>query len=451
MAEERIAIPENWPRVVIIGAGFAGINAARALGNFPVRVTLIDRKNYHLFQPLLYQVALAVLSPGEIASPARGILRKFQNVEVLMDEALGFDLERRCVKLKETQEIGYDYLVIAAGATHSYFGHDEWAELAPGLKTIEDATEIRRRVLLAFELAERETAVHGMTAPLNFVVVGGGPTGVELAGAISDITRHVLSVEFRAIDPSRARVTLLEGGPRVLAAYTPDLSEKAEKQLRDLGVEVYTNAMVTQLSPGKVTFKNKDGGFETINSVVTLWGAGVKASHLGKALGVETDRTGRVLVDEYANVSGHHDVFVIGDLAAFKQGDGYLAGVAPVAIQMGKYVAAAIKRDVEKLPRKRFHYLDKGTMATIGRSKAIAQIGKLHLSGFLAWAAWLFVHILFLIGFRNRLAVLAEWMWAYFTFQRGARLITGSQELIGWREAEQLPAPDHEEQRVAGD
>jgi NADH:ubiquinone reductase (H+-translocating) len=451
MAEERIAIPENWPRVVIIGAGFAGINAARALGNFPVRVTLIDRKNYHLFQPLLYQVALAVLSPGEIASPARGILRKFQNVEVLMDEALGFDLERRCVKLKETQEIGYDYLVIAAGATHSYFGHDEWAELAPGLKTSEDATEIRRRVLLAFELAERETAVHGMTAPLNFVVVGGGPTGVELAGAISDITRHVLSVEFRAIDPSRARVTLLEGGPRVLAAYTPDLSEKAEKQLRDLGVEVYTNAMVTQLSPGKVTFKNKDGGFETINSVVTLWGAGVKASHLGKALGVETDRTGRVLVDEYANVSGHHDVFVIGDLAAFKQGDGYLAGVAPVAIQMGKYVAAAIKRDVEKLPRKRFHYLDKGTMATIGRSKAIAQIGKLHLSGFLAWAAWLFVHILFLIGFRNRLAVLAEWMWAYFTFQRGARLITGSQELIGWREAEQLPAPDHEEQGVAGD
>jgi NADH dehydrogenase len=451
MTEKRTVIPEDWPRVVIIGAGFGGINAARALGNFPVRVTLIDRKNYHLFQPLLYQVALAVLSPGEIASPARGILRKFQNVEVLMDEAIGFDLERRCVKLKETEKITYDYLVVAAGATHSYFGHDEWAELAPGLKTIEDATEIRRRVLLAFELAERETAVHGMTAPLNFVVVGGGPTGVELAGAISDITRHVLSTEFRAIDPSRARVTLLEGGPRVLAAYTPDLSEKAEKQLRDLGVEVHTNAMVTQLSPGKVTFKKKDGEFETINAAVTLWGAGVKASPLGKAFGVETDRTGRVLVDEFANVPGHREVFVIGDLAAFKQGDGFLAGVAPVAIQMGKYVATAIKRDVEKRPRKPFHYLDKGTMATIGRSKAIAQIGKIHLSGFIAWAAWLFVHILFLIGFRNRLAVLTEWVWAYFTFQRGARLITGSQELVGWNAAAPSSQQEEERTRVAGD
>src|SRR2546423_3206411 len=271
-------IPESWPRVVIIGAGFGGINAARALGNFPVRVTLIDRKNYHLFQPLLYQVALAVLSPGEIASPARGILRKFGNIEVLMDEALGFDLERRCVKLKETKEITYDYLVVAAGATHSYFGHDEWTELAPGLKTIEDATEIRRRVLLTFELAERETAVHGMTAPLNFVVVGGGPTGVELAGAISDISHHVLKMDFRAIDPSRSRVTLLEGGPRVLPAYTPDLSQKAEEQLRELGVEVRTNAMVNHLSPGKVTFRNKNGEMETIDAAVTLWGAGVEAS-----------------------------------------------------------------------------------------------------------------------------------------------------------------------------
>lgn len=436
MAEKRTAIPENWPRVVIIGAGFGGINAARALGNFPVRVTLIDRKNYHLFQPLLYQVALAVLSPGEIASPARGIVRKYPNVEVLMDEAVGFDLQRRCVKLKETEQITYDYLVIATGATHSYFGHDDWAEIAPGLKTIEDATEIRRRVLLAFELAERETAVHGMTGPLNFVVVGGGPTGVELAGAIKDITRHVLQMEFRAIDPSRAQVILLEGGPRVLAAYAPDLSEKAEKQLRDLGVEVHTNAMVTQISPGKVTYKNKDGEFVTIDAAVTLWGAGVKASPLGRALGVETDRTGRVLVDEFANVPGHREIFVVGDLAAFKQNNGYLAGVAPVAIQMGKYVATTIKRDVEKMPRKPFHYWDKGTMATIGRSKAIAQIGKIHLSGFIAWAAWLFVHILFLIGFRNRIAVLAEWVWAYFSFGRGARLITGSQELIGWREAE---------------
>lgn len=435
MVEKRTAIPENWPRVVIIGAGFGGINAARALGNFPVRVTLIDRKNYHLFQPLLYQVALAVLSPGEIASPARGILRKYPNVEVLMDEAVGFDLERRRVKLKQTEQITYDYLVIATGATHSYFGRDDWAELAPGLKTIEDATEIRRRVLLAFELAERETALHGMTGRLNFVVVGGGPTGVELAGAIKDITRHVLQMEFRAIDPSRAQVILLEGGPRVLTAYTRDLSEKAEKQLRDLGVEVHTSAMVTQLSPGKVTYKNKDGEFVTIDAAVTLWGAGVKASPLGRALGVETDRTGRVLVDEFANVPGHREIFVIGDLAAFKQGNGYLAGVAPVAIQMGKYVAVIIKRDVEKKARKPFHYFDKGTMATIGRSKAIAQIGKIHLSGFIAWMAWLFVHILFLIGFRNRLAVLAEWIWAYFSFGRGARLITGSQELVGWQGA----------------
>jgi NADH:quinone reductase (non-electrogenic) len=435
MTEKRTAIPENWPRVVIIGAGFGGINAARALGNFPVRVTLIDRKNYHLFQPLLYQVALAVLSPGEIASPARGILRKYPNVEVLMDEAVGFDLARRRVTLKQTEQIAYDYLVIATGATHSYFGHDEWAELAPGLKTIEDATEIRRRVLLAFELAERETAVHGMTAPLNFVVVGGGPTGVELAGAIKDITRHVLQMEFRAIDPSRAQVILLEGGPRVLAAYAPDLSEKAEKQLRDLGVEVHTSAMVTQLSPGKVTYKNKDGAFVTIDAAVTLWGAGVKASPLGRALGVETDRTGRVVVDEFATVPGHREIFVVGDLAAFKQGNQYLAGVAPVAIQMGKYVAATIKRDVQNKPRKPFHYWDKGTMATIGRSKAIAQIGTIHLSGLIAWMAWLFVHILFLIGFRNRLAVLTEWVWAYFSFGRGARLITGSQELVGWRRA----------------
>ncbi|HEX7959018.1 MAG TPA: FAD-dependent oxidoreductase, partial [Terriglobales bacterium] len=315
---------------------------------------------------------------------------------------------------------------------------------------IEDATEIRRRVLLAFELAERETAVHGMTAPLNFVVVGGGPTGVELAGAIKDITRHVLQTEFRAIDPSRAQVILLEGGPRVLAAYTPDLSEKAEKQLRDLGVEVHTRAMVTQLSPGQVTYKNRDGAFVTIDAAVTLWGAGVKASPLGRALGVETDRTGRVVVDEFANVPGHREIFVVGDLAAFKQGNQYLAGVAPVAIQMGKYVAATIKRDVQNKPRKPFHYWDKGTMATIGRSKAIAQIGKIHLSGLIAWMAWLFVHILFLIGFRNRLAVLTEWVWAYFSFGRGARLITGSQELIGWREAE-AEKQVAERRRVAGD
>ncbi len=437
------------PRVVIIGAGFGGINAARALGNQPVKVTLIDRKNYHLFQPLLYQVALAVLSPGEIASPARGILRKYQNIEVLMDEATGFDPGRRVVKLKETGELKYDYLIVAAGATHSYFGHDDWEKLAPGLKTIEDATEIRRRVLLVFELAERETVFKGMTLPLNFVVVGAGPTGVELAGAISDISRHVLSKEFRAIDPARARVVLLEGGPRVLATYASDLSQKAKEQLCSMGVEVKTDTMVTKLTPGKVTFRNKDGSEETIDAAVTLWAAGVQASPLGKALGVPTDRNGRVLVDSYANIAGHPEVFILGDLAAFKQDGEFLAGVAPVAIQMGRYAASTIKRDLRNKQRKPFHYLDKGTMATIGRSKAIAQIRKLHLSGFIAWGAWLFIHILFLIGFRNRVAVLLEWMWSYFTFETGARLITGSQELIGWKAAEKSQ-PD-EKQRVAGD
>jgi NADH dehydrogenase len=448
MDEARMNSGER-PRVVIIGAGFGGINAARALGNQPVKVTLIDRKNYHLFQPLLYQVALAVLSPGEIASPARGILRKYKNIEVLMDEAVAFDLGRRVVKLKQTGDLQYDYLIVAAGATHSYFGHDDWEKLAPGLKTIEDATEIRRRVLLVFELAERETVFKGMSQPLNFVVVGAGPTGVELAGAISDISRHVLSKEFRAIDPARARVVLLEGGARVLAAYAPDLSQKAEDQLRSMGVEVKTDTMVTKLSPGKVTFRNKDGSEETIDAAVTLWAAGVQASPLGKALGVPTDRNGRVLVDSHANIAGHPEVFILGDLAAFTQDGEFLVGVAPVAIQMGRYAASTIKRDLRNEARKPFHYLDKGTMATIGRSKAIAQIRKLHLSGFIAWAAWLFIHILFLIGFRNRVAVLLEWMWSYFTFETGARLITGSQELIGWKAAEK--SQPEEKQRLAGD
>lgn len=433
------AMGDTRPRVVIIGAGFGGINAARSLGKLPVRVTLIDRKNYHLFQPLLYQVALAVLSPGEIASPVRGILRKDENVEVLMDEVAGFDLERRRVKLKVAEEIGYDYLVVAAGATHSYFGHPEWEVLAPGLKTIEDATEIRRRVLLAFELAERETSLYGASSPLNFVVVGAGPTGVELAGAISDISKTVMRPDFRAIDPARARVVLLEGGPRVLPSYTEDLSQKAEAQLRDLGVEVHTNARVTQLAPGKVIFESQHQGAEVqsqeIQAAVTLWAAGVKASFLGKALGVPTDRSGRVSVDSELNIEGHREVFVIGDLAAFKQGAEFLPGLAPVAIQMGRHVAAMIASDLRREPRKPFHYRDKGTMATIGRRRAIAQVGRFHFSGVIAWAAWLLIHILFLIGFRNRLAVLTEWMWAYFTYERGARLITGSQELIGWEAA----------------
>jgi NADH:ubiquinone reductase (H+-translocating) len=418
----------SGPRVVIIGAGFAGINAAKALEKAPVRVTVVDRKNHHTFQPLLYQVALAVLSPAEIASPIRAVLRHASNMEVLLGQVNGFDLEKRLVKI-DGLELPYDYLIVAAGATHAYFGHPEWEQYAPGLKTIEDALEIRRRVLLAFENAEREAIAGHANPVLNFVVIGAGPTGVELAGAIADISRRYMEMDFRAIDPAKARIILLEGGPRVLPVYPEDLSASAERQLEEMGVEVRTSAMVTNVEPGMVTV-----GKEKIPAAVILWGAGVSASALGRMLGAPTDKAGRVLVSPDLSVPAHPEVLVAGDLAAAKivsgkkSADGEAAkmvpGVAPAAIQMGKFAARQIKRSLEGRPREEFVYWDKGSLATIGRSRAVADLGRLHFSGYFAWLAWLFIHLTFLIGFRNRFLVMSEWAWAYITYNQGARLIT---------------------------
>lgn len=425
-------------RVVIVGAGFGGLNAARSLAKAPVQITVIDRKNFHTFQPLLYQVATAGLSPGEIAAPVRSILRSHKNVEVLMSEVTGFDLEQRIVETADNR-IPYDYLIVAAGAGHSYFGHDEWEAFAPGLKTIEDALEIRRRVLLAFELAERQAASGKSETPLNFVVVGGGPTGVELAGTLAEISRHALAHEFRSIDPARTHILLIEGGPRVLPSYADDLSRSAEEQLRQLGVEVRTSTVVTQVEAGSVRL-----GETRLPATVVLWAAGVAASPLGKKLASTVDRAGRVPVQPDLSLSGHPEVFVIGDLAAARDESGkLLPGVAPVAIQQGKFVAKVIRQELESLARSNldraslakrpaFHYWDKGSLATIGRAAAVAQFGSLHISGFVAWLSWLFVHILFLIGFRNRLLVFIQWAWSYVTYERGARLITGSTYLPGW-------------------
>jgi NADH dehydrogenase len=407
------------PRVVIIGGGFGGLYAAKALRRVPVDVVVVDRKNHHVFQPLLYQVATAALSPGDIASPIRGILRRQTNVEVLLGEVVGFDLERRRVKLKDT-EIEYDYLIVAAGAQHSYFGRDDWAPMAPGLKTIEDALEIRRRVLLAFELAESEAARGAQPRPLNFVVVGGGPTGVELAGALKEIAVQTLAKEFKRIEPARARVILLEGAPRILPNFPEDLSRSAEEQLRELGVEVRTSTMVTAVEPERVRV-----GETEIPSAVTLWAAGVAASGLGRMLSGETDRAGRVPVGPDLTLPGHPEVFVIGDMAlARDEGGKPLPGLGPVATQQGRAAAKNIARDLRAQPRPRFHYNNRGVLATIGRAAAVADFGRIHLSGFVAWLAWLFIHILMLIGFRNRLSVMLQWTWAYVVAQRGPRLIT---------------------------
>ena len=418
------------PRVLIIGAGFAGTHAAKALGKLPVDVTVVDRRNHFTFQPLLYQVGLAVLSPGDIASPIRTIVRGNTNTEVLMDEAVGFDTGQQRVSFRSGAEMRYDYLMLATGATHSYFGHDEWAHLAPGLKTIEDAIEIRRRVLLAFELAERRMLETGSHPPLNFVVIGGGPTGVELAGAIRDISRHYLQHDFRHIDPTKARVMLIEGEKRVLAAYPEDLSRKAEDQLKELGVEVLDGVRVTDVQPGVVI-----AGDRRFEAVVTLWAAGVQASPLGKMLGVPTDKRGCVLVNETLNPAGHPEIFVCGDLAHFEQDGHQVPGVAQPAMQMGDHVARMIEADLNHQPRRPFRYFDKGDMATIGRQAAVANVKwpfKAHWSGFPAWITWLTVHIYFLIGFRNRLAVMSQWIWSYITFNGGVRLIYGSQSLPGW-------------------
>jgi NADH dehydrogenase len=425
------------PRIVVIGAGFGGLEAARKLAKLPVHLVLIDRKNHHTFQPLLYQVATAGISPGEIAAPIRWILRGRKNVEVLLGEVVGFDLQRRVVKLSDL-EVPYDYLVLAAGATHSYFGHDEWEPWAPGLKTIEDALEIRRRVLLAFELAERRAAAGQPQTDLNFVIVGAGPTGVELAGTLAEIARQVLRDEFASIDPRKTRIVLLEGGPRVLPAYAPDLSQSAVRQLEKLGVEVRTSAMVTRIAPGGVWI-----GEEQMPATVVLWAAGVAASPLGKKLDMPVDRAGRVMVNNDLTLPGHPEVFVIGDLANAKDEHGnLLPGVAPVAMQQGRYVAKIIAGDLRHSSRKNFHYLDKGSLATIGRAAAVAQIRKIHISGYLAWLAWLFIHVMFLIGFRNRLIVMIQWAWSYLTYERGARLITGDTTLPGWTEKQQEREPE---------
>ena len=420
------------PRVVIVGGGFAGLHAAKGLASLPVDVTVVDRRNHHTFQPLLYQVALAVLSPADIAQPIRTILRRQQNTQVLMDEVVGIDAVARRVALASGAELPYEYLVLATGVTHSYFGHDDWARFAPGLKTIEDATEIRRRVLLAFELAERHMVEHGWHPPLNFVVIGGGATGVELAGAISDIAQLYMRHDFRHIDPAKARVLLLEGSPRVLGAYPEDLSAKAEAALDRLGVEVHTNTQVTGIGPGWVEMAGK-----RMDAVVTLWAAGVEASPLGRLLGAPLDRRGSVLVDDRLNPPGLPEVFVLGDLAHFEQDAHQVPGVAQPAMQMGDHVARMLAADLAGRPRPAFRYFDKGDMATIGRMDAVAKVEwpfKAHMSGFPAWAIWLTVHIFFLIGFRNRVSVFAAWIWTYFTFTRGARLITGDQRLPGWQE-----------------
>jgi NADH:ubiquinone reductase (H+-translocating) len=426
-------------RVIVVGGGFAGLNAAIELAKLPVDVTLVDRKNYHTFQPLLYQVALAVLSPAEIAQPIRSVLRDHQNVEVLMDEVVGFDLPHQRVLLKTGSQIEYDYLILATGSTHSYFGRDDWAKLAPGLKSVEDATEIRRRVLLAFELAERQMQEAGSHPPLNFVIVGGGPTGVELAGAISDIAKLYMTKDFRHIDPATAQVQILEGSPSILAAYPPDLQVKAREQLNALGVQVRTGAHVTDIQPGYVMVDD-----ERIESAVTLWAAGVQASPLGKLLGFATDRRGCVLVDQFLNPPGHPEIFICGDLAHVEENGRLIPGVAQPAMQMGVYAARRIGRLIARDfgsdgtgLNKPFHYFDKGDMATIGRKAAVANIKwpfHGHWSGLPAWMSWLLVHIFFLIGFRNRIAVFTQWAWTYLSFRDGARLITGSQDLPGWNE-----------------
>jgi NADH:ubiquinone reductase (H+-translocating) len=444
----------NPARAVVVGAGFGGLSAASMLAKGPLQVTVIDRKNHHTFQPLLYQVATAGLSPGEIASPIRSILRGHKNVEVLMNEVTGFDLANRAVNTPDGN-VPYDYLVVAAGAGHSYFGHQEWEVFAPSLKTIEDALEIRRRILLAFELAERRGAAGEPPLPLNFVIVGAGPTGVELAGTLAEICHHALKHEFRTIDPAQAHIFLVEGGPKVLASYPDDLSKSAQEQLNRLGVDVRLSTMVKRIEPGAVYF-----GDTRVDAAVILWAAGVAASPLGRKLDVPVDRDGRVIVNPDLSLPDHPEVFVIGDLASLKDERGkLLPGVAQVAIQEGAFVAKKIQGDATGHSTKRgdgpkrtaFHYHDKGSLATIGRASAVADLGKVHMSGYPAWVTWLFVHIFFLIGFRNRLLVLIQWAWAYVSYERGARLITGSNSLPGWTSNTPIPSRSEENRSKAAD
>jgi NADH dehydrogenase len=408
------------PRVVILGAGFGGLQAALALKDAPVRITVVDRHNHHLFQPLLYQVATAALSPADIAYPIRSILRHQANADVILGEAVAIDVSRRELRLTDGV-LPYDYLIVAAGARHAYFGHEEWEAGAPGLKSLEDALEIRRRILLAFESADRETDPERRRALLTFVIVGAGPTGVELAGAIGEISRHVLVDDFRHIDPREARIVLIEAGPRILASYTEQSARSAADGLRERGVEIRLSAPVTLVDAEGVRI-----GDERLAARTVIWAAGVAASPIARDLGGTLDRSGRILVEPDLSVPGHPEVFVIGDLALYThQGGKPLPGVSPVAMQQGRYAARAVLARMRGQVLPPFRYFDKGTLAVIGRGSAVADIGGLRLRGLLGWLTWCFVHIFYLIGFRNRFVVMFEWAWAYASYQRGARLITG--------------------------
>jgi len=413
------AIPTQ-PHLVIIGGGFAGLWATRALAGAPARITLVDRCNHHLFQPLLYQVATAGLSSPDIAAPLRHILRKQQNVEVRLAEVRGIDAAARTIVLEDGGQLDFDYLLLASGATHAYFGHDEWAQYAPGLKTLDDALQLRRHLLLAFERAEAEPDPATRAAWLNFAIVGGGPTGVELAGTLAEIARHTLTNEFRNINPSDAHVRLIEAGPRVLSSFPEDLSEKARRQLQKLGVEVSTGTPVTHIDEAGYRL-----GDEFVSARTVVWAAGVAASPLARSLSVPLDRAGRVLVESDLSVTGCPHVFVAGDLASVQQDGKPVPGVAPAAKQMGHHVADAIRARLLGKPAPAFRYKDYGNLATIGRMAAIVHFGRLKLSGVIAWWFWLAAHVFFLIGFRNRLVVLLNWAWAYWSYQRGARIILG--------------------------
>jgi len=416
--------PTSLPHVVIVGAGFGGLLAARALGKAPVRVTVIDRNNHHLFQPLLYWVATAGLSPAEISSPIRRILRRQKNTEVLMAEVTGVDLEKQLVLMGE-RSLRYDYLILATGAQDNYFGHPEWSKYATGLKSIVEATTIRSRILHAFELAEMETDPEKVRELLTFVLVGAGPTGVEMAGAIAELSHKALAKDFRHIDTTSTRVILIEAAPRILAAFPESLAKKAHKELNRLGVEIRTSSPVKQIDAEGVLI---DG--QRIRSKTVIWTAGVAASPAGKWLGAEMDRGGRVKVNADLTLPGHPNVFVIGDTAALVENGRPLPGVAPVAMQQGRYAASLIRQRVTSGgPERPFHYVDKGNLATVGRSYAIVDLKGLRMTGLLAWILWLVIHIYYLIGFRNRLVTLFQWAWTYFTYSRGARLIT-----TNWKE-----------------
>lgn len=418
--------------VVIIGGGFGGLSAAIGLKRAPVRVTLIDRCNYHLFQPLLYQVATGALSPANIASPLRNILKRQRNTRVLLGEATTIDAKNHRVILSDG-EIDYDTLIVATGSSHQYFGHDEWGKFAPGLKTVEDATSMRRRILLAFEAAEREQDPENLRAWLTFVIVGAGPTGAELAGALAEIARDTLRHDFRTIDPSKSRILLVEGTDRVLPSYPPSLSASAQQMLERLGVVVRTGAMVTEIQKHSVTIREGDRS-EEIPTRTILWAAGVLASPLGRMLAESTsapvDKAGRLIVEPDLSIAGHPEILVIGDLANFSHQTGQpLPGVAQPAIQQGKYVARLVQHRLKGTPAKRFHYFDKGNLATIGRGAAIADLNWVRISGLPAWLLWIFIHLLYIVEFQNRLLILLQWGWLYLSWDRSARLITGENAL----------------------